>query len=161
VLYKNYVQFYPKAPNVEIVRGQITKLEEAVAAAESAKTSPPRGTAEHTEPEPTKPPPPTETPPPPVTAPPPAPTVTATATAQPSAASTERPTTPVYKKWWLWTIVGVVVVGAAVDIAVALTTPSGPWQTAKDFGPGAALTASPSASFSRFASPSPSLQVRW
>lgn len=28
---------------------------------------------------------------------------------------------PVYKRWWLWTIVGVVVVGAAVGTAIALT----------------------------------------
>jgi tetratricopeptide (TPR) repeat protein len=32
--------------------------------------------------------------------------------------------TPVYKKWWLWTIVGVVVVGAAVGTGVALGTRS-------------------------------------
>jgi hypothetical protein len=31
---------------------------------------------------------------------------------------------PAYKKWWVWTIVGVVVVGAgAAALAVALTTP--------------------------------------
>jgi len=29
--------------------------------------------------------------------------------------------TPVYKKWWLWTIVGVVAVGAAVGIGVGVT----------------------------------------
>jgi tetratricopeptide (TPR) repeat protein len=30
---------------------------------------------------------------------------------------------PLYKKWWLWTAVGVVVAGAAVGTAVAVTTP--------------------------------------
>lgn len=29
--------------------------------------------------------------------------------------------TPVYKKWWLWTIVGVVVAGGAVGVAVGVT----------------------------------------
>lgn len=136
VLYKNYVQFYPKAPNVEVVRQQITKLEEAIAATESAKTAPPRGTAEHAEPEPTKPP---ETKPP-------EPTPAPVATTQPPPPS-DHPT-PLYKKWWLWTIVGgVVVVGVVVAVAVAVTTESGPWQTAKNIGPGALQV--------------PSLQVRW
>lgn len=40
-----------------------------------------------------------------------------------AAAPAPRPT-PVYKKWWLWTIVGVVVVGAAVGTGVALGTRS-------------------------------------
>jgi tetratricopeptide (TPR) repeat protein len=40
------------------------------------------------------------------------------------AAEPPRDHTPVYKKWWLWTIVGVVVVGGgAAALAVALTTP--------------------------------------
>jgi tetratricopeptide (TPR) repeat protein len=139
VLYKNYVQFYPKAPNVEVVHQQIVKLEEAIAATESAKTSPPRGTAEHGEPEPAKPP---ETKPPETTPPPVA--TTTPATPPPS----DHPK-PIYKKWWLWTIVGgVVVVGVVVGVAVAETTASGPWQTAKDIGPGAALS-------------SAGLKVRW
>ncbi|HKO95152.1 MAG TPA: hypothetical protein VJU61_28550, partial [Polyangiaceae bacterium] len=34
----------------------------------------------------------------------------------------DRPTaTPVYKRWWLWTVVGLVVAGAAAGVAVALT----------------------------------------
>jgi hypothetical protein len=32
--------------------------------------------------------------------------------------------TPVYKRWWLWTIVGVVVAGAAAGTAIALTNKS-------------------------------------
>ena len=31
--------------------------------------------------------------------------------------------TPVYKKWWLWTIVGLVVAGGAVGLGVGLTQP--------------------------------------
>jgi tetratricopeptide (TPR) repeat protein len=41
-----------------------------------------------------------------------------------SSAEVSRPagkSTPVYKKWWLWTIVGVVAVGAAVGIGVGVT----------------------------------------
>ena len=40
------------------------------------------------------------------------------------AAPAPREHVPVYKKWWLWTIVGVVVVGGgATALAIALTTP--------------------------------------
>ena len=34
--------------------------------------------------------------------------------------------TPVYKKWWLWTIVGVVVAGGAVGLGVGLTQRAAP-----------------------------------
>src|SRR5262245_28901242 len=34
ILYKNYVQLYPRERNVEEVRGQIAKLKDAIAAAE-------------------------------------------------------------------------------------------------------------------------------
>jgi tetratricopeptide (TPR) repeat protein len=145
VLYKNYVQFYPKAPNQEDVRLQITKLQEIVAASESAKTAPPTSTAEHvqpirssggTSPESTRS----------------APSATASPGTQPEASAQPAPTaatstevtatraekkTPVYKKWWLWTIVGVVVAGAVVAGAVVATTPSGKWTTTGNIGPGA------------------------
>jgi hypothetical protein len=45
-------------------------------------------------------------------------------TQAPPAAPLEAPRserTPVYKRWWLWTVVGVVVAGAAVGTALALT----------------------------------------
>jgi tetratricopeptide (TPR) repeat protein len=43
---------------------------------------------------------------------------------KPSAPATRAsPTTPVYKKWWLWTAVGVVVAGAATGVALAVTLP--------------------------------------
>lgn len=50
--------------------------------------------------------------------PPPGPAPGALATS--GAASRGDRGTPVYKKWWLWTIVGVVVVGAAVGIGVGV-----------------------------------------
>lgn len=39
----------------------------------------------------------------------------------PAPSAPARADTPVYKRWWLWTIVGVVVAGAATGTAIALT----------------------------------------
>jgi tetratricopeptide (TPR) repeat protein len=123
VLYKNYTNLYPRARNISEVKDQIAKLEQAIASAQTAKTSPPTGTVEpKPEPPPVATPPPTTTPPP--------------ANANENA-NVER--TPVYKKWWLWTIVGVVVV-AAVVIPVAVIEGSSKWTNVSDQGPGAALT---------------------
>jgi tetratricopeptide (TPR) repeat protein len=49
---------------------------------------------------------------------------------------------PVYKKWWLWTIVGVVVVGAGLGLGLGLGLRKPPpfKQTLGDFGPGAMTT---------------------
>jgi tetratricopeptide (TPR) repeat protein len=132
VLYKNYVTFYKSQPNVAEVKVQIAKLQEAIAAAEKAKSQPPTDTAE---PKPALPPATTES------APPAATTTTETSTPAPATTATTTATTtsaktPVYKKWWLWTIVGVVVVGAVVAGAVVATTPSGSWSNAPEVGPG-------------------------
>ena len=108
ILYKNYVQLYPRERNVEEVRGQIAKLKDAIAAAESAKNAPPTAPVEPTHPPPTEP-------------------------VQPAAPETKQVAakkdgpTPIYKKWWLWTIVGVVVAGGVVTAAVVTTVPSGTW----------------------------------
>ena len=60
--------------------------------------------------------------PPPATTTEPAPTaVPAPALAATPAPVAENKPTPVYKKWWLWTIVGVVAVGAGVGLGVGLT----------------------------------------
>ncbi len=48
--------------------------------------------------------------------------------------------TPVYKKWWLWTIVGAVVV-AAVVVPVAVIEGSSDWANLPPQGPGAPATA--------------------
>jgi tetratricopeptide (TPR) repeat protein len=63
----------------------------------------------------------------------------ATTVTQPSAGTTtaeaKQPERPLYKKWWLWTIVGgVVVAGAAVGLGVGLAN-RGPGTTLPDFGP--------------------------
>ena len=62
---------------------------------------------------------------------PPAATVVPTATAVTAAPAPRR--TPVYKKWWLWTIVGVAAAGLAVGLGVGLAPPSSP--TPSSFNP--------------------------
>ncbi len=115
ILYKNYAQLYPKAKNIPDVREQITKCEEAIAAASKAKTSPPIGTVEPEKPM-TEPP---KVQPPPVVAP----------------VVVEKPV-PIYKKWWLWTVVGVGVVAAVVIPVAVVTSQPAPWSNAPDIGPG-------------------------
>ena len=44
----------------------------------------------------------------------------------PPVATAPEAKTPIYKKWWLWTIVGVVVVGAGVGAGVGVALSSGP-----------------------------------
>jgi hypothetical protein len=74
-----------------------------------------------------------------------APTPAPAATAAPATAPQSAPqaSTPIYKKWWLWTIVGVVVVGGVVA-AVVLTqggddTTAGTWGASLHSRSGAAL----------------------
>src|SRR5207247_10897399 len=122
-LYKDHLQFYPKAPNVAGVRQQIARLEVDVAA-ERAKTPPPAS-----EPEPkSESAPGTPTPPPAE----PAPTTTAAAPAL-APAPPEKPRTPIYKKWWLWTAVGAVVL-VAVIVPVAVVETRGSWNNLPDVG---------------------------
>jgi tetratricopeptide (TPR) repeat protein len=102
--YKTYLRAEPRATNRREVEGRISDLERQIATAPPPK------------PEPT--PPPKPEPPPNLTAPAaiePAST-TVVATSKPAPART-----PVYKKWWLWTVVGVVVAGAAVGIGVGVS----------------------------------------
>jgi len=111
--YKNYLRRAPNASNRVEVERKIAAIEEAQAAAQKASTTPPNQVI------PPGPPPPESAPPtgtPAVATPAPgAPSVTATA-------PTREQRQPVYKKWWLWTVVGVVVVGAAVGLGVGLGT---------------------------------------
>jgi len=132
VLYKNYLQFFPNESNAEAVRGQIAKLKEAIAATEKAKAAPPT--------EVTTPRPGAETAP--VATHEPEKPTAAVAPPAPIAVEKKAERAPVYKQWWLWTVVGVVVAGAAVGVAVALTVPSHPWANGPAIGPGTqALTA--------------------
>jgi tetratricopeptide (TPR) repeat protein len=148
VLYKNYLQLYPSNKNVPAVRDQISKLQDAIAADDKAKNSPPTNTVEPhgVVGEPTPPPPSTTTPPPPAATTPPA-----TSEPAPMARSDEKP--PIWKKLWFWTGIGVVVVAAVViPVAVVLSQPQ--WNNLPDQGPGAkASRVTPSVS--------PMLEVRW
>jgi tetratricopeptide (TPR) repeat protein len=119
--YRRYLSNVPKAPNRADVENRIAELERAVAELKKQQTAPP-----------------TDPSPPPVTlepTPAPAPVVAAP---EPAPAPAPRKDTPVYKKWWLWTIVGgVLVAGAAVTTAVVLTRPAPFNPDFPEFGPGA------------------------
>jgi len=112
--YQAYLRARPDADNRAEVEKRVEALKKAVA------LLPP----EPAKPEPTEPT---------TTATSTSTSTTATTHAEPShvvnssvsvAAAPAPRATPVYKKWWLWTIVGVVVVGAAVGTGVALGTRS-------------------------------------
>lgn len=121
VLYKNYLQFYPRETNSDEVRGQIERLQAAVAASTSAITAPPQGTAEHPRPPEARS----------LTTP------TPSVITNPAVAVAMQPARkPVYKKWWLWTLIGVAVAGGVVAGAVVASQSSGKWATTADVGPG-------------------------
>jgi len=119
-MYRTFLNKRPDAPNAEEVRRTIATLQEAIDKERASRTSPPTGTLSPNEA-------------PPTTAP--AVTTAPTATAPAATAPEAEHRTPIYKKWWLWTIVGVVVVGAAVGtgVGIALSKPSHPTATT-DFG---------------------------
>ena len=113
--YKSYLRRQPDAVNRAEVETKIETLEKALALQEKARTTPPSATIR-----------PGELPP--ASAPGAQPAPAATVAAAP-APTPER--TPVYKKWWLWTAVGaVVVVGAGVGLGVGLAESSKPAGTA-------------------------------
>lgn len=133
ILYRNYLQLYPNEANVGEVRAQIEKLKDAVAAAEKAKTAPPTGTNEPTHKK-------SESATPEVTEQQTRASTTSTPSPSTGPANVEpdraqRPT-PIYKKWWLWTAVGVVVAGSVAVAVVLATQPSGTWSNVADVGPG-------------------------
>lgn len=141
VLYKNFLQLYPSSPQIGAVREQIDKLQEAIAAEEKAKTSPPTSTVEPKSNVGEAPPP---------QQPPPQATTTTTQAPPPSPPQSEKPS--VLKKWWLWVAIGgVVVLAIVIPVAVVATQPK--WANLPDQGPGPhALTAAPSL---------PGAMVRW
>ena len=166
LLYKNYAMFYPNARNIPNVELQITKLQEAISAQHKAQTQPPTST-EPTAGGTTGVPAWTGVNTTPATASPSteasgaatsAPTTTSgtgatgatglrasnssSSGAVPGTTLTESAPppsegTPLYKKWWLWTAVGVAAGGVAAVVLLSGGS-SKAWSTAPDFGPGAA-----------------------
>jgi tetratricopeptide (TPR) repeat protein len=126
--YKTYLRKQPDSPKTADIQSLIANLERALQEEQAARKKPPEGTIQP------------GTPPPPTAAPPPA-TVQQPTTppAAPAVAVQETPPKqekPVYKKWWLWTIVGgVAVAGVAVGVGVGLSHKSGFNSTLPDFGP--------------------------
>jgi tetratricopeptide (TPR) repeat protein len=134
--YRLYLRKMPDSPNHAEVERIVTSLEEAVAKEKVATELPPQGVdnmtpREHTaaqRPETTAPP-----------SSPSAAPAQAVLVAQPAG-----PKTPVYKKWWLWTVVGgVAVVGVAVGLGVGLGTRADFKPTFPEVGPGSALSVKP------------------
>jgi tetratricopeptide (TPR) repeat protein len=118
--YKSYLRRVPNASNRQEVETHIAKLQKLVEA-----KSPPQETRPPIESAPPPTPPPIVTPPPTVTPP----TLVMTTTAAPAGKK------PLYKKWWLWTAIGgVIVAGGVVAIAVAATTPKDASSPANTFG---------------------------
>jgi hypothetical protein len=138
--YKTYLREAAAPPNRREVESRIADLEKLVEARQRTATPPdtplqPRDASmakiearpRHVE---AAPPPHVEASPPPhVELAPPAhdetPPLAVTAPIASAPAPVERRATPAYKKWWLWTIVGVVVVGAAVGVGVGVSQSSG------------------------------------
>jgi iron complex outermembrane receptor protein len=98
--YKTYLSRAPEAPNRADVERKIAALEEKRAAEQRAADEA-AAAAKRAE------------------APPPAPVVTPTP-APVLVASAPPPRTPVYKKWWLWTTVGVVAAGVGLGVGLGL-----------------------------------------
>jgi len=107
--YRSFLRRVPDAPNAAQVRERIREMQELIDKQKETESRPPMGPM----PEPTQP----ETP---QTAPSAQPAASAAAPVSTEQPRSER--TPLYKKWWLWTAVGgVLVVGAVVGIAVGVT----------------------------------------
>jgi tetratricopeptide (TPR) repeat protein len=149
--YRSYLRNQPNAPNHREIDERIRKLEQQIHQQQQVASQPPNtpvplGAQPSREPAhavttpPPAPPPvattPTPAPEPATTTPAPAPAPEASAEPAPSSSpalqltqssSAPKERTPVYKKWWLWTIVGgVVVVGVGVGLGIGLSGSSAP-----------------------------------
>jgi tetratricopeptide (TPR) repeat protein len=111
--YRMYLVNAPDANNRDEVRQLIARLERELAEERATKALPPPGVqSPKSEPAPTA-----------VATPAP---LTLTVTAAPPQRAT-----PVYKKWWVWTVVGVAVAGgAAAGLAIGLSRSGGQTPTA-------------------------------
>jgi tetratricopeptide (TPR) repeat protein len=109
--YRGYLRNEPTASNRDEVNALIAKLEASIVEDNAAKQIPSANPAT-----------PSQGPPAAMTVP----QFIAASSPQAAVENPARPApqaarTPVYKRWWLWTVVGVVAAGAAVGAAVAIT----------------------------------------
>ncbi len=118
--YRAYLRNAGDVPNRKEVEDIIALLDKAIADESAARKQP----SQEPLPMPATPAP-TGTP----TTPPAESATAVTASATPAPART-----PVYKRWWLWTAVGVVAAGAAVGLGVGLTRTPAPPTANTDFG---------------------------
>jgi tetratricopeptide (TPR) repeat protein len=119
--YRKYLRSLPDAPNRADVERMIAELHAKEAAAQPEPAPPPATTPVAT-PTPAPPAPPR------LEAPPPAPDISLVV-----APSPPPPSPPLYKRWWFWTGVGVIVVSAVVIGVVA--SAKGPQPYAGTLGP--------------------------
>jgi tetratricopeptide (TPR) repeat protein len=107
--YRGFLRRFPNAKNRAVIENHIAALQKLVEEQKRVATSPPTETI------------------PPGTQPresvPPVPVAPQSAVV--AAAPLPPPATPVYKKWWLWTIVGVAAAGVGVGLGVGLTAQHG------------------------------------
>jgi tetratricopeptide (TPR) repeat protein len=104
--YRAYLRTSQDPPNRQEVEDRIAVLEKLMADKQKLATPPDHALSPDAKPQVVEKAPETAAAP-----------VAATATP-----TSDRGHTPVYKKWWLWTVVGVVVVGAAVGIGVGVAS---------------------------------------
>jgi tetratricopeptide (TPR) repeat protein len=126
--YRAYLRTSEDAPNRHEVEERIAVLEKLMADKQKMATPPDQTLA------------PTNKP---VSPPSPPPAAAAASSSVPSPVEDRGlARTPVYKKWWLWTVVGVVVVGTAVGVGlgIGLEKPATFNASVGTVGPGAALS---------------------
>ena len=128
--YQQYVDTGQSPQRTVAVLVQIDRCKQELAA--GPVTPPPKAPGATAEPSrPSSPPPswsppssspvPSEPAPPPAVATPEPPAASTPSPAAPAPRTAARDTQPVYKRWWLWTVVGVAAAGAAVGLGVGLT----------------------------------------
>jgi tetratricopeptide (TPR) repeat protein len=117
--YKMYLHKVPAASNRVEVQKIVADLQAALAVEKQAQEAPPQGPMEP-RPELTR-------------APSPAPVVLVAA--PPLVVAPPLVEKPVYKKWWLWTVVGVAVAGAGVGVGLGLGLKASNHTTLPNIGP--------------------------
>jgi len=112
--YRAYLRASPSAPNRSEVEGRITALEKLIAEKKNVATPPDHALS------PADKPPTSATAAPVVTQPVAAPSPAPALEARKDVPAPSERRVPVYKKWWLWTVVAGVAVGAGLGIGLGL-----------------------------------------